>query len=73
VAVLMVKRENPTPVPSAGLVVSASAACFHRKNDGAMTYLSVNFPSDLNMPGGIQELQDLYGIDLSASDGGGWC
>jgi hypothetical protein len=34
----------------------------------------VNFPSDLNVPGGIQEPQDLYGIDLSASDdGGGWC
>jgi hypothetical protein len=54
--------------------VSASAACFHKQIDGITAYLSVNFPSDLNVPGGIQEPTDLYGIDLSGShDGGAWC
>lgn len=66
--------ENPTPVPSAGLVVSASAACFHKEIDGTTAYLSLNFPSDLNVPGGIQEPKDLYGIDLSGShDDVAWC
>ena len=66
--------ENPNPVPTAGLIVSASAACFHKEVDGITAYLSVNFPSDLNVPGGIQEPRDLYGIDLSgAHDGAAWC
>ena len=66
--------ENPTPVPPDGLVVFASVACFQKKVDGITAYLSVNYPSDLNVPGVIQEPKDLYGIDLSGShDGGAWC
>jgi len=66
--------ENPTPVPSAGLVVSAAAGCFSKKVDDATTYLSVWFSSDLNVPGEIQEPEDVYGIDLTGShDGDAWC
>ncbi|UQU66864.1 hypothetical protein COUCH_11590 [Couchioplanes caeruleus] len=65
---------NPTPVPSAGLVVSAAAACFVKEVDGTTAYLIVNFPSDLNIPGVIEEAEDLYGIDLTGShDGDAWC
>ncbi len=59
--------ENPTPVPTAGLVVSAAAGSFHKEIDGITAYLEVDFPSDLNLPGVIQEPKDLYGIDLSGS------
>ena len=49
-------------------------APFHKEIDDITAYLSVNFPGDLNVPGEIQEPEDLYGIDLSGShDGGAWC
>ncbi|WP_285558823.1 hypothetical protein [Actinoplanes regularis] len=66
--------ENPTPVPSAGLVVSGAAGCFHNEIDGATAYLNVWFPSDLNVPGETQEPKDVYGIELTGShDGDAWC
>lgn len=66
--------ENPTPVPSAGLVVSAAAGCFHKEIDGTTAHLSVWFPSDLDVPGEIQEPKDVFGVDLTGShDGDAWC
>ncbi|GIF01123.1 hypothetical protein [Paractinoplanes rishiriensis] len=65
--------ENSTPVPSAGLVISAAVACFHKEIDGVggtTAYLSVNFPSDLTLPGMIEEPNDLYGIELTVSHAG---
>lgn len=66
--------ENPTPVPSAGLVVSAAVGCFLREIDGTTAHLSVWFPRDLNVPGEAQEPEDVYGINVTAShDGDAWC
>ncbi|GIM98288.1 hypothetical protein Ato02nite_100810 [Paractinoplanes toevensis] len=66
--------KNPAPVPSAGLVVSGAVGCFHKEIDGTTVYFGVFFPSDLNVPGEIQEPNDLYGIELTGShDGGAWC
>ncbi|WP_157437613.1 hypothetical protein [Actinoplanes subtropicus] len=61
---------NPPPVPSAGLVISAAAGCFHKQIDGTPAYLSVWFTGDLNVPGAIQEPKDLYGIELAGSHDG---
>jgi hypothetical protein len=66
--------ENPNPVPSAGLVVSAAAGCYRKEIDGTTAHLNVWFPSDLNIPGEIQEPKDVYGIDVTGShDGHAWC
>jgi hypothetical protein len=62
--------ENPFPVPTNGLAVSAAAACFHKEVDGTTAYLNVNFPSDLNVPGKIQQPKDVYGISLTGSHEG---
>ena len=62
--------ENPTPAPSNGLVISAAAACFHKKIDGTTAYLNVNFPSDLNLPGVTENPKGLYGIELTGSHAG---
>ncbi|MFI1992087.1 hypothetical protein [Actinoplanes sp. NPDC020271] len=66
--------ENPTPVPSADLVVSAAAGCFRKDIDGTTAYLNVWYPSDLNIPGEVQEPADVYGIEVTGSyDGDAWC
>jgi hypothetical protein len=71
-----VDGENPTPVPSNGLVLSGAAGCFHKEVDGTTAYLAVWFPSDFNVPGApeLQEPKDVYGIDVTGShDGNAWC
>ncbi|RZU51303.1 hypothetical protein EV385_3117 [Krasilnikovia cinnamomea] len=68
--------ENPTPVPSTGLVVSGSAGCFHKEINGTTAYLSVWFPSDFNAPQNPEppEPTDEYGIEVTGShDGDAWC
>lgn len=67
-------KENPTPVPSAGLIVSGSAGCFYKEIGGTTVHLGVWFPSDLTVPGQVPEPEDVYGIDLNGShDGDAWC
>jgi hypothetical protein len=68
--------EDPTPVPSAGLVVSGAAGCFRKEIDGTTAYLSVWFPSDFNIASEpeYQKPEDTYGIDVTGShDGDAWC
>jgi hypothetical protein len=66
--------ENPNPVPSDGLVISAAVSCFSKQVDGTTANLSLSFPSDLNIPGEIEEPEDVYNIELTGShDGAAWC
>jgi hypothetical protein len=65
-----------TGPPPAGLVTTASAACFTKEIDGTSAYLSVSFPSDLNIAG-VPELQappDVYSVEVTGShDRFAWC
>jgi hypothetical protein len=66
--------ENPDPVPSNGLVVSTAVGCFSKEVDGTTAHLNLWFPSDLNIPGEIEEPEDVYGLDVTGShDGAAWC
>jgi hypothetical protein len=68
--------ENPTPVPSSGLIVSGAAGCYHKEVEGTTAYLAVWFPSDFNVSGvpELQEPKDVYGIEVTGShDGDAWC
>ncbi|GAA2706564.1 hypothetical protein [Actinoplanes palleronii] len=67
-------RVDPNPVPSGGLVVSSAAGCFHKEINDTTAYLSVSFPSDLNVAGEIQEPGNEYRIEVTGShDGDAWC
>jgi hypothetical protein len=69
-------RENPSPVPTDGLVISAAVACFSKEIDGATAYLAVAFPSDLNVPGDPhqQAPDNTFVVDVTGShDGAAWC
>jgi hypothetical protein len=64
------------PPPSANLVTTASAGCFTKEIDGTTAYLSVWFPSDVNVAGEaeLRAPGDVYGVEFTGShDGSAWC
>ncbi len=68
--------ENPTPVPSAGLVISGAAQCFRKEIGGTTAHLAVWFPGDFTNSADPDSpaVKDVYGLDVTAaSDGQAWC